>query len=246
VYRVECKAFGSRIPFISSTFLIQQIYTAPRSWLMDAPSHRLKHDFNCRLRYFNLKDEVTYRPACIKSRDVIVRHCHRASIRAHRCPPKKSRCLAISRLQYTANLYKFAQQYPLIRLTMKPTKTGEEKTRKQSFSGTAARDAGDDRAPAFLVPAAQLAHNKTSSAPPSRPFTPFIVGPPSHFTNTLHWAALGPYALMPLHVAEDTPLFAEREEWADVQPLEQYEGANPIAPIFYTAQCEFGSVQVSI
>ncbi|KAF8186392.1 hypothetical protein BJ912DRAFT_1022793 [Pholiota molesta] len=41
---------------------------------------------------------------------------------------------------------------------------------------------------------------------------------------------------MPLHVAEDTPLFAEREEWADVQPLEQYEGANPIAPIFYTAQ----------
>jgi hypothetical protein len=235
-------------PFHFLHIFVQQIYTAHKSWLMDAPYHRLKHDFNGRLRYFNLKDEVTYRHACIKSRDVIVRHCHRASIRAHRCPPKKLRRLAISRLKYTANLYRFAQQYPLIRLTMKPTKIGEEKTEKQSFSGTAGRDAGDDRAPAFLVPAAQLAHNKTSSAPPSRPFTPFIVGPPSHFPNTLHWdwAHLGPYALMPLHVAEDTPLFAEREEWADVQPLEQYEGANPIAPIFYTAQCEFGSVQVSI
>ena len=36
----------------------------------------------------------------------------------------------------------------------------------------------------------------------------------------------------------DAPLFAEQPEWADVQPLEQYEDVNPIAPIFYTEECE--------
>ncbi|KJA18001.1 hypothetical protein HYPSUDRAFT_145674 [Hypholoma sublateritium FD-334 SS-4] len=41
---------------------------------------------------------------------------------------------------------------------------------------------------------------------------------------------------MPSKAAADTPLFAEREEWADVQPLEQYEGVNPIAPIFYSPE----------
>ncbi|KAH7886877.1 hypothetical protein F5I97DRAFT_1936482 [Phlebopus sp. FC_14] len=29
-------------------------------------------------------------------------------------------------------------------------------------------------------------------------------------------------------------LFSQRSEWADVVPLEQYEGINPLAPIFYT------------
>ncbi|KIJ61517.1 hypothetical protein HYDPIDRAFT_96237 [Hydnomerulius pinastri MD-312] len=33
---------------------------------------------------------------------------------------------------------------------------------------------------------------------------------------------------------EDEPLFADRPEWADVVPLEQYEGVIPLAPIFYT------------
>ncbi|KAF5325492.1 hypothetical protein D9619_009721 [Psilocybe cf. subviscida] len=41
---------------------------------------------------------------------------------------------------------------------------------------------------------------------------------------------------MKISTSEDAPLFAERPEWADVQPLEQYENANPIAPIFYTEE----------
>ncbi|KAF9239776.1 hypothetical protein BU15DRAFT_87803 [Melanogaster broomeanus] len=36
--------------------------------------------------------------------------------------------------------------------------------------------------------------------------------------------------------AEDPPLFADRPEWADVIPLEQYEGVSPLAPIFYTSE----------
>lgn len=36
---------------------------------------------------------------------------------------------------------------------------------------------------------------------------------------------------------EDQSLFADRPEWADVVPLEQYEGVTPIAPIFYTPEC---------
>ncbi|KAF8137413.1 hypothetical protein EV363DRAFT_1428312 [Boletus edulis] len=35
---------------------------------------------------------------------------------------------------------------------------------------------------------------------------------------------------------EDQGLFADRPEWADVVPIEQYEGAPPIAPIFYTPE----------
>lgn len=37
---------------------------------------------------------------------------------------------------------------------------------------------------------------------------------------------------------EYQPLFADREEWKDVQPLEQYESMNPLAPIMYTRECE--------
>lgn len=40
-----------------------------------------------------------------------------------------------------------------------------------------------------------------------------------------------------LSLMEDQSLFADRPEWADVVPLEQYEGINPIAPIFYTPEC---------
>ncbi|KIK98587.1 hypothetical protein PAXRUDRAFT_823701 [Paxillus rubicundulus Ve08.2h10] len=32
----------------------------------------------------------------------------------------------------------------------------------------------------------------------------------------------------------DHPLFADRPEWVDVVPLQQYEGVTPLAPIFYT------------
>ncbi|KAF9457729.1 protein prenylyltransferase [Collybia nuda] len=31
------------------------------------------------------------------------------------------------------------------------------------------------------------------------------------------------------------PLFSERPEWSDITPLDQYEDANPVAPIFYSA-----------
>ncbi|KIM70428.1 hypothetical protein SCLCIDRAFT_100662 [Scleroderma citrinum Foug A] len=37
-------------------------------------------------------------------------------------------------------------------------------------------------------------------------------------------------------MTEDGPLFAERSEWQDVVPLEQYEGVKPLAPIFYTPE----------
>lgn len=50
---------------------------------------------------------------------------------------------------------------------------------------------------------------------------------------------------MPSQLADDTPLFAERAEWADVQPLEQYEAANPIAPIFYSPECEHATLRKS-
>ncbi|KAG6900460.1 hypothetical protein C0993_010178, partial [Termitomyces sp. T159_Od127] len=33
-------------------------------------------------------------------------------------------------------------------------------------------------------------------------------------------------------------LYTERPEWGDVTPLAQYEDANPIAPIFYSAEYE--------
>ena len=37
-------------------------------------------------------------------------------------------------------------------------------------------------------------------------------------------------------------LYAERPEWSDVTPLAQYEDANPIAPIFYSAECALARV----
>ncbi len=37
---------------------------------------------------------------------------------------------------------------------------------------------------------------------------------------------------------DDKPrLFAERPEWADVLPQEQYEDGDPLAPIFYSEEC---------
>ncbi|KAL1730592.1 hypothetical protein EV714DRAFT_272547 [Schizophyllum commune] len=38
---------------------------------------------------------------------------------------------------------------------------------------------------------------------------------------------------MPLN-SDDVLLYSQRPDWADVRPLEQYEGVNPLAPIFYT------------
>lgn len=35
------------------------------------------------------------------------------------------------------------------------------------------------------------------------------------------------------------PLYSERPDWADVVPVQQYDGLNPIAPIFYTPECEY-------
>lgn len=43
---------------------------------------------------------------------------------------------------------------------------------------------------------------------------------------------------MPRKPDYDEPLFADLPEWADVKPVEQYEGVNPVAPIFYTPECE--------
>ncbi|KAF9485669.1 protein prenylyltransferase [Pholiota conissans] len=90
------------------------------------------------------------------------------------------------------------------------------------------RPPADDRVnwpQTFLVPAPRLVYNKTTVSNPFRPpgegFPPFYIVSPSR---------------MPSTTDEDVPLFAEREDWADVQPLEQYEGANPIASIFYTAE----------
>ena len=43
---------------------------------------------------------------------------------------------------------------------------------------------------------------------------------------------------------EDTGplLYCERPDWTDVTPVPQYEGvSNPIAPIFYTPECEFSA-----
>jgi len=36
--------------------------------------------------------------------------------------------------------------------------------------------------------------------------------------------------------ADPRPLYANRLDWADVEPQEQYEGVNPLAPIFYTEE----------
>ena len=33
-------------------------------------------------------------------------------------------------------------------------------------------------------------------------------------------------------------MYSEREDWADVVPVPQYDGVVPIAPIFYSPECE--------
>jgi hypothetical protein len=33
--------------------------------------------------------------------------------------------------------------------------------------------------------------------------------------------------------------YSQREEWADVVPIAQHESLTPVAPIFYTDNCEF-------
>ena len=53
------------------------------------------------------------------------------------------------------------------------------------------------------------------------------------FINTHHEATTH---AMPLN-SDDVLLYSQRPDWADVQPLEQYEGVNPLAPIFYTDEC---------
>jgi hypothetical protein len=36
---------------------------------------------------------------------------------------------------------------------------------------------------------------------------------------------------------EDFTPFSQRLEWADVVPVPQYDGVQPLAPIFYTPEC---------
>lgn len=49
------------------------------------------------------------------------------------------------------------------------------------------------------------------------------------------------YCYLPTMVSSDnddtTILFADRPEWADIVPQEQYEDSDPVAPIFYTEAC---------
>jgi protein farnesyltransferase/geranylgeranyltransferase type-1 subunit alpha len=42
---------------------------------------------------------------------------------------------------------------------------------------------------------------------------------------------------MNTHDPKDKPLFAERQEWSDVEPVPQYETGTPVAPILYTPEC---------
>lgn len=41
-----------------------------------------------------------------------------------------------------------------------------------------------------------------------------------------------------MDVPEEKLLYSQRPEWTDVLPLEQYENISPLAPIFYTDECE--------
>lgn len=36
---------------------------------------------------------------------------------------------------------------------------------------------------------------------------------------------------------DELPLFADRPDWADIEPLEQYDAGNTLAPILYTVEC---------
>lgn len=39
--------------------------------------------------------------------------------------------------------------------------------------------------------------------------------------------------------ASELPHYADRPEWSDVIPIQQYENMNPLAPIFYTDACAY-------
>jgi len=41
-----------------------------------------------------------------------------------------------------------------------------------------------------------------------------------------------------MDVSAEKLLYSQRPEWSDVLPLEQYEDITPLAPIFYTDECE--------
>ncbi|KAF8902558.1 hypothetical protein CPB84DRAFT_1775678 [Gymnopilus junonius] len=41
---------------------------------------------------------------------------------------------------------------------------------------------------------------------------------------------------MSTETPDDEPLYANRSDWKDIEPLEQYEDINPLAPIFYTEE----------
>lgn len=42
---------------------------------------------------------------------------------------------------------------------------------------------------------------------------------------------------MSAETPDDEPLYANRSDWKDIEPVEQYEDINPLAPIFYTEEC---------
>jgi hypothetical protein len=46
-----------------------------------------------------------------------------------------------------------------------------------------------------------------------------------------------PFSLSTTMPNSTRALYADRPEWSDVIPLKQYEGATPVAPIFYTDEC---------
>ena len=37
---------------------------------------------------------------------------------------------------------------------------------------------------------------------------------------------------------DEVVLFANRPEWQDITPIPQHENITPVAPIFYTDECE--------
>lgn len=41
------------------------------------------------------------------------------------------------------------------------------------------------------------------------------------------------------NISSEAPgLFSARAGWADVVPIQQYESSNPLAPIFYSVECQ--------
>lgn len=43
-------------------------------------------------------------------------------------------------------------------------------------------------------------------------------------------------------MSDAEPLYSQRPEWSDVIPLEQYENANPLAPILYSEACQYNDL----